>query len=247
MALRQDVVRLIVSAALPFGIVGCAQSAQESQGLTPNPLPKPAQQVTVDFEKGEKGTLPANFTAVSIGGAPVSWVIVEDSTAPAGTKVLAQTSADKTGNRYPVCVYDDLTARDVDASVQFKPVSGTVDQAAGIVWRFRDKDHYYIVRANALESNVVLYKVEKGVRTDLKLKRKTSGYGMKSAVPNGKWSTLRVTAVGDTFEVFINGKKLYEVQDTTFVEAGKVGVWTKADSVTYFDNFKVASLDRDHK
>lgn len=245
MKLRQSAFRLIVSAAVFLGIIGCAQSAQESHGLKPNPLPKATKEVAVDFEKAERDQSPSNFTAaLTGGGGPVSWVIVDDSTAPAGGKVLAQTSADKTSRRYPVCVYNDLTASDVDASVQFKPISGTIDQAAGLVWRFKDKDNYYIVRANARENNVVLYKVENGTRTDLKLDGQTSGYGMKSKVPHNQWSTLRVTAVGDTFEVFLNGKKLYEVHDKTFTEAGKTGVWTKADSVTYFDNFKAASLDQ---
>ena len=250
MRLTQDALRLIVSAALLLGpaTVGCAQPAEEGEGLKSNPLPKAGREVTVDFEKAEKGQTPVGFTAaLTAGGGPVSWVVLEDSTAPAGPKVLAQTSEDKTSKRYPVCVYNDLTAKDVDVSVQFKPISGTVDQAAGLVWRYKDKDNYYVVRANALENNVVLYKTENGVRTDLKLKGKTSGYGMKAQVPKEKWSTLRVTAVGDTFEVFINDKKLYEVQDQTFSEAGKAGVWTKADSVTYFDNLKVTSLDREKK
>ena len=139
-----------------------------------------------------------------------------------------------------MCVYDGLTAKDVDVTVKFKPVSGKGDQGAGIVWRYRDKDNYYIVRANALEGNVVLYKVENGRRTDLPLVGKGRTYGMKKRVPSGEWGTLRVVATGNLFEVYHNDKKLYEVKHETFKEAGKVGVWTKADSVIYFDDLQIS-------
>jgi hypothetical protein len=140
-----------------------------------------------------------------------------------------------------VAVVSDISAADVDLSVRFKPVSGRVDQAAGLVWRFQNEDNYYIVRANALENNVVLYKVEKGNRTDLPVKGEGRTYGKKAQVPSGQWSTLRVVAAGPRFEVHFNGSRLYEVEDTTFSRAGKVGVWTKADSVTQFDDLTVTT------
>ena len=231
---------------LVVGHAGCSkESADPAPGLKARSLPKAGAEVVLDFEKAEPQKTPPDFTAaLTAGGGPVSWVVVEDPSAPAGPKVLAQTSKDDTNRRYPVCVYDKLVAKDVDVSVRFKPVSGEVDQAAGLVWRFRDKDNYYIVRANALEDNVVLYKVERGVRTDLKVQGQSGGYGVKAPVPNGQWSTLRVTAVGDSFEVFLNDRKLFDVRDATFTEAGKAGVWTKADSVTHFDQLKIISLDQ---
>jgi 3-keto-disaccharide hydrolase len=140
-------------------------------------------------------------------------------------------------------VADGTAATDVDLSVRFKPVSGTGDQAAGLVWRYRDQDNYYIVRANALESNVVLYKVENGKRSDLD--PKGSGpfaYGRKAQVASGVWGTLRVVARGPLFQVFLNGEKLFEVEDETFTGAGPVGVWTKADSVTYFDDLELTVI-----
>jgi hypothetical protein len=109
------------------------------------------------------------------------------------------------------------------------------------VWRYQDEDNYYIVRANALEGNVVLYKVEKGKRTDLPLKGEGRTYGKKTEVPQGTWGSLRVVATGPLFEVYFNGTKLYEVEDTTFAGAGRVGVWTKADSVTHFDDLTVVT------
>jgi hypothetical protein len=134
-----------------------------------------------------------------------------------------------------VAVLSDVTAADIDLSVWFKPISGRVDQAAGLVWRYQNQDNYYIVRANALEDNVVLYKVEGGKRTDLPVKGEGRTYGKKSEVPSGQWSTLRVVANGRLFEVYFNGTKLYEVDDATFSKPGKVGVWTKADSITVDD------------
>jgi hypothetical protein len=142
-----------------------------------------------------------------------------------------------------VCVLDGQTAVDVDLSVRFKPVSGAGDQAAGLVWRYSNKDNYYIVRANALENNVVLYKVEKGKRTDLDPKGSGAfAYGKKVRVPTATWSTLRVVAKGNLFETYLNGEKLFDVEDATFPASGKVGVWTKADSVTQFDDLKVTVM-----
>ena len=169
-------------------------------------------------------------------------MVTKDDSFPDRGNVLAQTDADATDYRFPVCVYDSLTAKDVDLSVKFKPVSGRGDQGAGIVWRYRDKDNYYIVRANALEGNVVLYKVQDGKRTDLPLKGAGRTYGTKERVPSQQWGILRVVARGTFFEVYHDGRKLFEVEDDTFKDAGKVGVWTKADSVIYFDDLQIAVL-----
>jgi Domain of Unknown Function (DUF1080) len=194
-----------------------------------------------DFDKDKIGALPNDFiTALTGSGREGVWAVVKDDASPGQKNALAQTDADATSYRFPVCVYEKLSAKDVDLSVKFKPVSGKKDQAAGLVWRYRDKDNYYVARANALENNVVLYKVQNGKREDLPLKGEGRTYGRKASVPSGQWSMLRVTAKGDLFTVFLNGEKLYEVEDVTFAEAGKVGLWTKADSVTYFDDLKVA-------
>ena len=199
-----------------------------------------AQNVTIDFEKDQTGAAPKDFTMALTGqGKPGVWTITEDPASPHQKHVLAQTDADPTSYRFPLCVYEKLSAKDADIRVSFKPISGKKDQAAGIVWRYQDQDNYYIVRANALENNVVLYKVENGRRTDLPLKGEGRTYGKKVPVPSGKWSTLRVTVQGNLFTVYLNDAKLYEVEDNTFTEAGKVGLWTKADSVTYFDDLQV--------
>ena len=192
-----------------------------------------------DFSDDTAGQPPKGFEfgLTAKTGAPGKWVIQAEGP----NKYLAQTDADSTRARFPVAVLSAVSAADVDLSVRFKPVSGRVDQAAGLVWRYRDQDNYYIVRANALEDNIVLYKVEKGKRIDLPVKGEGRTYGKKADVAAGQWSTLRVVAAGRTFEVHFNGSKLYEVEDGTFTQAGKVGVWTKADSVTQFDDLTVVT------
>lgn len=188
------------------------------------------------FEGEEVGKAPAGFTtALTGGGGPVAWAIVDDKSAPNGSKALAQTSQDDTDYRFPLCVYDDFTAKDVSIEVRFKPVEGKVDQAAGIVGRYQDSDNYYVTRANALEDNVRLYHVVKGKR------KQFAGTNVK--VESGKWHTLKLIAKGQHFQVYFDGALQFEADDDTFTNSGKVGLWTKADSVTYFDDLMVESLD----
>jgi hypothetical protein len=196
----------------------------------------------IDFESDKVEQAPGGFSfALTGSGRPGVWVVRKDDAAPERGNVLAQIDADRTSYRFPVAVFNDVTAADVDISIRFRPVSGSGDQAAGIVWRYQDANNYYIVRANALEGNVVLYKVEKGKRTDLPLKGSGRTYGKKASVPKNAWSQLGVTVRGPLFTVSLNGQGLYEVEDTTFTAPGKVGVWTKADSVTYFDDLTVVT------
>ena len=195
----------------------------------------------INFDKDEAEKAPMGFIFGLTGkGKPGLWVVKKETTSPSAPNVLAQTNADPVSYRFPLCVYEGFTGRDIDVSVRYKPVSGKEDQAAGIVWRYQDQNNYYIVRANANENNVVLYKVENGIRTDLPLVGKGRTYGMKARIPSGEWGTLRIVANGNRFEVYSNGTKLYEVEDSTFPIAGKVGLWTKADSVTLFDDFSIS-------
>ncbi|MBI3272677.1 MAG: hypothetical protein HYZ53_27060 [Planctomycetes bacterium] len=188
--------------------------------------------VNLDFEKDATGKPPADFRfAVTGDGGPSEWVVKEDATAPSGKKVVAQTSADSADYRFPLCVHDGVTAKDVDAFVRFKAVSGKVDQAAGLVARYADRDNYYVTRANALEDNVRLYKVEKGQRRQFA--------GVNTPVAPGQWHSLRLEVKGKHFRVSMDEKLLFEADDETFSAAGKVGLWTKADSVTYFDDLRI--------
>jgi hypothetical protein len=203
----------------------------------------PPNEFTVDFDRMEAHSAPVGFTQARTGrGSTGAWEVREDNTAPSGKKVLAQTSSDPTNYRFPLCIYDAFEARDVDLRVFFKPLSGRVDQAAGLVWRYQDTDNYYVVRANALEGNVVLYKVENGKRSDLKPQGAWFAYGKDAPVPLGVWSSLRVVVRSNTFSVWLNGNPLFDVEDETFTSAGRLGLWTKADSVTLFDTLTARSL-----
>ena len=196
----------------------------------------------IDFESDKVGQAPALFSFGLTGsGRTGVWLVKRDDASAERGNVLAQTDTDRTSYRFPVAVVNDVTTKDVDISVRFRPVSGGVDQAAGLVWRYQDANNYYLVRANALEGNVVLYKVENGKRTDLPVKGSGRTYGKKAAVPKNTWSQLGVTVRGALFTVSLTGQGLYEAEDTTFPGVGKVGVWTKADSVTYFDDLIVVT------
>jgi len=201
----------------------------------------------INFDDDETGKPPKGFSQTFTGKGKIGvWVVIKDAAAPSQPNVLAQTDMDAKSYRFPLCVFEGVTAVDLDLSVKFKPVKGKVDQAAGVVWRYQDKDNYYIARANALENNVVLYKVEKGKRIDLDPKGAgLFAYGKKAKVPSGQWSTLRVVAKSNLFEVYLNGEKLFEVEDNTFTTAGKVGLWTKADSYTLFDDLTITELKSD--
>src|SRR5687767_13022891 len=210
--------RLGFAALMAAGIVVMGHAETRKVDFTQDAVDQPPK----GFEFGHTASV----------GKPGRWIIQADGT----NKVLAQADPDSTRSRFPVAVLSDLTAADVELSVRFKPISGRVDQAAGLVWRYQNQDNYYIVRANALEGNVVLYKVEGGKRTDLPLKNEGRTYGKKVDVPAGEWSVLRVSVAGTVFEVYYKGTKLYEVEDGSFLRAGAVGLWTKADSVTQFDD-----------
>ena len=193
------------------------------------------------FDDSPVGVTPRGWTVqmTHIGGPP-RWEVIRDDSAPSRPNVLAQVSADQTAGRFPLAIFDGVSLKDGGVSVCFKPMSGVVDEAAGIVWRYQNPNNYYIARANALESNVVFYKVANGLRTSIAPKGLPSrSYGVKHPIAKQKWSTLRIDIQGKQFTVFLDGEKLFEAEDATFQTAGKVGLWTKADSATYFDNFTV--------
>jgi hypothetical protein len=168
------------------------------------------------------------------GGAMGRWIVREVTDAPSGKHVLVQVDEDATG-RYPVAVADEPALRDLRLSVKCKPLSGRVDQACGLVFRYGDENNYYVTRANALEWNVRLYAVKKGRRQEVA--------SWNGDVPRDRWSELRVEARGDHLVIHWNNEKAIDAHDTAFAEAGKVGLWTKADSVTAFDDLAVAPAD----
>jgi hypothetical protein len=216
-------------------ISGCCKTCQKTAAASGQcgakaKIEKEAKPVTINFAKYETGTLPAGFsTALTHEGQPGKWEIIDVK----GKKVLAQTSTDETEGRYPLCIYDTVSFKDGEVSVDFMAISGKVDQAAGLMARYQDKDNYYITRANATEDNVRLYKVEAG-------KRKQIASATLKVTPN-EWHELKLEVEGTKLKVFYDGKPLLDASDSTFQHAGKVGLWTKADSVTYFKNLTIES------
>jgi hypothetical protein len=194
----------------------------------------------INFDDMKTGEPPSGWTITMThpGGAP-KWTVIRDETAPSQPNLVAQASNDPTSSRFPLAIYDGADLVDGAIRVKFKAIDGKEDRAAGLVWRYQDADNYYLVRANALEDNVVLYKVENGKRSALDPIGMPKNYGVKHPVPSGLWCELSVRFSGSLFEVSFNGERLFQVKDTTFKTNGKVGLWTKADSVTYFDDFQV--------
>jgi hypothetical protein len=189
---------------------------------------------TFAFSKEALDKLPTGWKAGHTGkeGAG-AWKVVADDTAPSKKgHVLAQTG-ESPSPVFNLCVAEDTGFKDVEASVMFKSNKGKRDQGGGIVWRYADANNYYIARYNPLEDNYRLYKVVAGKRIQLATKE-----GVK--VPAGEWHKLAVRMTGDRIECYLDGKKELEATDDTFREAGKVGLWTKADAQTSFDQFIVS-------
>ena len=214
--------RTIIGAALALP---CMSGSLLAQGVTGD----------VDLARYPIGPVPPEFlTTWRTGpGAVGNWQVVDDPTASAG-KAIAQLGTDPTRDRYPLAVYQPLPAQDVEASIRFKAVSGKVDQAAGLAVRLRDADNYYIARANALEGNVRLYRVVGGSRRQIA--------GASAKVSTGAWHTVALRAEGDQLSVSFDGKQLFTQADRTFPGLGKVALWTKADSVTHFDQIRITPL-----
>ena len=197
--------------------------------LTLFALAMTAHAATDAFDEVQPGPLPTTWEGKWIGtqtgeGA-AKWSIEQDDTAPSKPHVLAQRGE----AQYPVALKNDTALKDGFVEVKFKPVAGREDQAGGVVWRAQDAKNYYIARANALEDNVTIYHTIDGRRVSFK--------NVDTKVAPGVWHTLRVDFHGNQFTVTFDGQKVIEATDESFKDAGKVGVWTKADSVTLFDDF----------
>jgi hypothetical protein len=178
-----------------------------------------------NFDRVPIGGLPSGWVAGVTGGGAPSWKVIADPSAPSAPNVLSQSGA----GTFPWAVRRDVSLLDGFVETRFKSISGRADQAGGVVWRFREADTYYVARANANEDNVSLYYTTGGHRTTIKY--------VSAPVPPGVWHTLRVEFQGSRIRVLFNGKTAIEVDDTHVTGAGAVGVWTKADSVTSFDDF----------
>jgi len=190
-----------------------------------------AETIALSSEWNEVGEQPDRCApGLTGGGQKPKWVIVDTD----GKLGIAETSADTTDYRFPLCIVDGLSLSDLDVSVRFRPVAGKVDQAGGIAVRVKDARNYYVVRANALEDNVRLYTVIDGDR------RQFAGANVK--VASQKWHTLRLRVVGDRFAVFFDGSPLFEATERRIGGPGRVALWSKADSVTQFVDLAIDPL-----
>jgi hypothetical protein len=180
---------------------------------------------TITFDADRPGTPPAGWTCGSTGGGTPVWTVEAEPGAPSGANVLKQTGKAP----FPWCVKQGTAVENGNVEVKFKPLSGREDQAAGIVWSWKDGDNYYVARANALENNVSLYYTDRGRRQTIKY--------VDAPVPANIWHTLSVEFTGTQIRVSLDGKTYIELNDSHISGAGAVGVWTKADSVTAFDDF----------
>ncbi len=199
-------------ATLLFCGVAFAESA------TPN-------KTTIDFDKTSVGQLPDGWIGGVTGRGSPKWSVAADTTAPSQPNVLKQSG----DGDYPWCIKKDASLKNGFVEVKFKPVSGKEDQAGGIIWRWQDGNNYYVARANALEDNVTIYHTVEGSRRAFK--------NVSMKVTSNQWHLLRVDFAGNRFKVTLDGQVAIEATDDTFKESGAVGVWTKADSVTLFDDF----------
>jgi hypothetical protein len=216
--IKQSLIGMIVMAVV-------AASAAAVQAAGP---------ISVAFIEAPVGALPPGFVAERTGGGGAAdWKIVPDDTT-AGGRVLAQISGDRTDYRFPLAIYQPVSTANVEVSVRFRAVAGTVDRAAGIAVRLADPDNYYVVRANALEDNVNLYRVIKGNRSQIQ--------GARHKVSSGEWHILGLKVIGDRFAVSFDGAELYSATDRSLTGAGKVALWTKADSVTHFAALTITPL-----
>lgn len=191
--------------------------------------------ITVDISGMPSGGEPQGFTFGRTGqGAPGEWRVADDPTANK-QKVIAQTSKDTTDYSFPLAIYTPVSAKNVDVTIRFKPISGKVDEAGGIAVRLITPDDYYVARANALEDNVNFYRVVKGRRSQIR--------GVRAKVTPNQWHTLGLRAEADKFTISFDGKRLFTAEDQTFTQPGKVALWTKADSVTHFDAITITPLE----
>ena len=180
---------------------------------------------TENFDATGVGALPEGWACGVTGRGSPKWAVGEDATAPSAKNVLQQTGS----GTFPWCVKKGVSLADGFVEVKFKPLRGREDQAGGVVWRWKDGDNYYIARANALENNVSLYYTANGRRNTIKY--------VDAPVAGNTWHTLRVHFNNQNIRVFLDGKAYIDLQDMHISGAGAVGVWTKADSVTFFDDF----------
>lgn len=218
-----------------IGLVSGACGRDEQGASGPPIAVTPASEWrTWNFDQVPAGQPPSSFSVQKTGGGTLpKWEVLADPTAPSAPNVVAQRSKENFGEHFSLAVIEDSDYQDLELEVKFKAGEGTEDQGGGLIWRYQDPDNYYIARANPLEDNFRMYRVVQGSRRQLK--------GAYIKVTSRAWHAMRIVVKGDQMECFYDGKKYLEVRDTTF-SRGKIGFWTKADAVTYFDDLRVRPI-----
>lgn len=219
---------LVITIAVLMGLASCSNvSSKNSQVVTEVSYTQTGHDTIIDFENETVGKLPSGFVADATNKAKsIKWNIVNDN----GNNVVAQQSINS-GSCYNLLVLDKISYQDFTASVRIKAISGEEDQGGGLVWRYIDKNNYYMARYNPLESNLRFYRVVNGNRKELK--------SVDSDIKQGEWFTMSIIMKGNKVSCSLHGKTMIESTDDTFKSAGLIGFWTKADAVTYFDDLKI--------
>jgi hypothetical protein len=203
--------------------------------VPPGAADEPAPTLTWTFETDHPGKPPGGFSFARTGeGKPGSWIVRAEPGAPSGRAVLTQVDRDETDYRFPLAITGGPEVKDFRVSVKCRAADGKIDQAYGLVFRYKDENNYYVTRANALENNVRLYHVKDG--------RRVQFAGWNGKIAKNTWHQLAVEARGDLMVVSFDGNRVIEARDTTFANAGRVGLWTKADSLILFDDLTVTPL-----
>jgi len=229
---------LLLSALLLVSIA-CSKS-EENKAVSESPVQKQTESKTENkadtiftFDTDEDGKIPAGWSNYFTGkGSLGKWEIRQDN----GNQVFAQISQKNFGYHFDVIVWDKSDFQDLEITVKYKGVKGEEDQGGGPVWRYQNPDNYYITRANPLENNYRVYKVVDGNRKQLA--------SANIDIPTGEWHKLNIRMIKNHIECFYDGKKYLDVEDDTFKDSGKVGLWTKADAFTYFDDLKINNLQK---
>jgi Domain of Unknown Function (DUF1080) len=238
-------VRAVVTGVVLLLIAGCAPASQSpaqathtpTGGVTPAQVSALSSPVAEPTNSSISGVQRWSFDGDAPGGLPAgaqafsgTWAVRAEEGTPSPPNALCQSGQAE----FPALTLGDAAYADVALSAHFKPISGQTDQAAGLIFRVQDNRNYYILRANALEGNVNFYIYRNGSRSDLK--------GGSAHVATGAWQELRVEVHGNRFRGVLNGQQVVEAVDDTY-KTGRIGLWTKSDSVTCFDEVQAGPLD----
>ncbi len=220
-----------------FLFVGCREEhANGKKGRHEEQIVYKGELEVWDFDNDKQGEIPAGFSNQVTGkGGPGKWEVIKEDTAPDKSNVIAQTSQEYFGYHFNMVVIEDELYDNLELTVKFKGVEGHEDQGGGPVWRYQDNNNYYIARANPLEDNFRVYKVVDGKRIQMDSAR--------LKVTSGEWHTIKILTRKNKIQCFYDEQPYLEVTDDTFLKKGKIGLWTKADAVTYFDDIEVRPIE----